>query len=280
MTKDYFPSQPRDVRAFEARYRSVVKSCPDDARYALYSLMAEAHPSLVEAEFQAAEDFMTIQQAGETLFFPRPIPLVIMSHIVFGYETWLKHKYSLPGFVQVEQGDVVIDCGAYVGGFSFSAAQVAKSVHVFEPERKNFRATQRNLAKFENVVVSHCGLYSHNQMAALNISESSVEHSLLSPDDGDAIGTETVKLERLDTYCAQSGLSCPDFVKIEAEGVELEVFEGLGDLRPSKIAIDVSPERNGLSPAEAFKELLLERRYEVRRRGNVMFAKRADASND
>jgi hypothetical protein len=64
-----------------------------------------------------------------------------------------------------------------------------------------------------------------------------------------------------------------DSVKIEAEGVELEVFGGLDDLRPRKLSIDVSPERNGESPANEFRERLAPMGYEIRQRAHAMFAK-------
>jgi hypothetical protein len=74
-------------------------------------------------------------------------------------------------------------------------------------------------------------------------------------------------------YAAEQGIEGFDFVKIEAEGVELEVFEGLGDMRPARLAIDVSPERDGQSPAGEFRTLLEPLGYEVRQRGQVMFAR-------
>src|SRR5690349_22089033 len=43
-------------------------------------------------------------------------------------------------------------------------------------------------------------------------------------------------------------------------GVELEVFDGLGDMLPRKLAIDVSPERNGESPADEFQSRLQDRK--------------------
>jgi hypothetical protein len=98
----------------------------------------------------------------------------------------------------------------------------------------------------------------------LNISPSSVEHSLLVPDDGQVT---------LKDYAYRRGMTEFDFVKIEAEGVELEVFEGLDDLRPRKLAIDVSPERNGESPADEFREHLAPLGYEIRQHAHIMFAK-------
>jgi FkbM family methyltransferase len=203
--------------------------------------------------------------------FPDPVPLVKLSHILFGYRAWQERK--LPGFVEVEPGDVVVDCGAYVGGFTLSAAEKASAVHAFEPERANFACLARNFDGRANVVLNRCALYDATGETRLNVSESSVEHSLLAPDDGTVLRTEAVEMVRLDDYCRRVGLDRLDFVKIEAEGVELEVFDGLGDLRPRKLAIDVSPERNGESPAEAFSERLMATGYEIRQRGHVMFGR-------
>jgi FkbM family methyltransferase len=194
---------------------------------------------------------MTIaRQRGGEIAFPRPLPLVKLSHILFGYEEWLQRKYCLPGFVEVEPGDVVVDCGAYVGGFSLSAVRIARELHAFEPEPRNFACVLRNLARHPNVRANNAGLYCETKLASLNISASSVEHSLLRPDDGAPVAVMEIQVITLADYCRMHGVDRLDFVKIEAEGVELEVFAGLGTIRPRKFAIDVSPERDGQSPAE------------------------------
>ena len=51
------------------------------------------------------------------------------------------------------------------------------------------------------------------------------------------------------------------------------MVEGLEDLRPYKLAIDVSPERDGESPAALLREKLTAQGYDVRQRGYVLFAK-------
>ena len=93
------------------------------------------------------------------------------------------------------------------------------------------------------------------------------------PDDGQVIDVREIDVITLKDYVQQKKIVKLDFVKIEAEGVELEVFDGLQDLRPRKLAIDVSPERNGESPADEFRERLMPLGYEIRQRRHVMFAK-------
>lgn len=199
--------------------------------------------------------------------------MVKLTQLLCGYEEALRRKYCLPGFVEVAPGDIVVDCGAFVGGFSLSASRIAAQVHAFEPESKNFACLMRNFANVGNVLLNNVGLYTRSSLMNLNISMSSVEHSLLIPDDGQVISIQEIEVIGLKEYLQGRGIPKFDFVKIEAEGVELEVFDGLEDVRPAKLAIDVSPERNGESPADEFRDRLIPLGYEVRQRGHVMFAR-------
>lgn len=273
-SEHYFPNVPPDSLAIEGRLRSQAAALPEETRCRLYEILSDAHQAFVPTKFELQDRFLVAHQEEQEIAFPRPLPMVKHSHIVCGYEQWLEHKYSLPGFLGVEPGDIVVDCGAYVGGFSLSAAKIAGRLHAFEPAPDNFACLQRNLSKFENVTLVQAGLYSATQSMTLNISGSSVEHSLLRPDDGEPIGVQQIDVIALSDYCQQRGIDRIDFLKLEAEGVEPEIFDGLGFLRPRKLAIDVSPEREGLSPASHFETILPRLGYEVRLRGHVMFARR------
>lgn len=271
--KPFFPNQPTEALDLEFRMRQQTLALTQEDRLRIYEVFSNALPTYCPTKYRTKEGTVIAEQLGEELSFPSPIPPVKLSHLTFGYEELLKHKYALPGFVEVEPGDVVIDCGAYVGGFSMSACKVASVVHAFEPDAENHRCLVENLRKFDNARSNLAGLYDESRTMTLNVSASSVEHSFLAPDDGVIVETREVPVFRLDDYCHQQGIAKLDFVKIEAEGVEIEVFKGLGSLRPKKIAIDVSPERNGESPAEEFKKIFSDLGYEVRQRMNVLFAR-------
>lgn len=268
----HFSGQSHEFMALEHKLRTRVAQCSEVDRNGIYEVFAAAHPALKALDFTLLDDIVEVTRGTQSLCFPRPLPLVKFQHVSAGYEDWLRNKYALPGFVEVEPGDIVVDCGAYVGGFALGAARIAKEVHAFEPERRNFECCCKNLSGFDTVTVVQKGLYSETGTTELNLSISGVEHSLLAPDDGDIIGTQELQLASLGDYCAEQGLAGLDFVKIEAEGVELEVFEGLKGLHPRKLAIDVSPERDGESPAETFRQILTGLGYEVRQRAHVMFA--------
>ena len=118
----------------------------------------------------------------------------------------------------------------------------------------------------------HC-LIREAPSRSINISSSSVEHSVLSPDEGEVLDKYEIQVRSIFDYCIDNNVKELDFVKIEAEGVELEVFDGLGKIRPRKLAIDVSPERNGKSPVDELVPRLSRLGYESRKRGNVLFAR-------
>lgn len=273
MSVNYFPNQSQEILKLEREFRSIVQGLSESERHKLYEIFSQLNSDLCPTKFTFEKDMVFAEQCRARIAFPRPMPMVILSHVVFGYENWLKAKYSLPGFVEIEPGDVAIDCGGYVGGFALSASRIAGEVHVFEPEERNLECTRINLENRGNVYVNQLGLYSDDTEGALNISTSGVEHSLLSTDDGITVGVKPVSLSRVDTYMENTGISKLDFIKIEAEGVELEVFDGLGEILPRKLAIDVSPEREGVSPADEFMSKLEEKGYIYKKRGHVLFAR-------
>ena len=261
------------IRA-EYRIRQIAANLSELDQLELYAAYSCSAPSFTETRFSVEEHSITAHQNGRSISFPRPAPLVKLSHIVFGYEEWLERKYCLPGFVEVEAGDIVVDCGAYVGGFSINAAKVAAAVHLFEPGDANADCIAKNFSGLDTVFVNRAGLLNVDGQKEFNLSDNSVEHSFLAPDNGVVSERRMVDVVTLKSYCDRHSIDELDFVKIEAEGVELEVFEGLQDLRPRKFAIDVSEERNGESPAEEFRKKLESNGYVVRQRAHVMFAKR------
>lgn len=273
MNEPFFPNQPAPLIQQEARIRKIAAKLPEIERLELYSALSASVPSFVPTQFRVEDAVVVACQDDREIAFPRPVPMVKLTHIAFGYEEWLQHKYSLPGFVEVQPGDVVVDCGAYVAGFSLSAARIARQVHAFEPDRLNALCARRNLRDWNHAEVIEAGLYDRSSEMTLNVSSNSVEHSLLQPDDNIVVETRRIPVVSLADYAREKGIERYDFVKIEAEGVELEVFTGLEDMRPRQLAIDVSPERNGESPAEEFRARLEPLGYEVRQRARVMFAK-------
>ncbi len=265
----YFPPLDQPTRS---KIRQTVKASSNETEaHKNVAELCQKTDQLTPFSTEFTDQFAIVSQAGVDIHFPRGIPPIKFVLIAYNYVEWLKRKYSLPGFCEVEDGDIVFDCGAYVGGFSMAAASVAKAVYSFEPAPNNFQCIEKCVTQFPNIHACAMGLGKQNETLELNLSRSSVEHSFLAPDRGGVAGRIEVDVRTIETFVSDNNLGSVDFLKIEAEGFEIEVFQGLGKVRPKKIAIDVSPERDLESPSEFFEKELLALGYETQRRGNVLF---------
>jgi FkbM family methyltransferase len=75
-----------------------------------------------------------------------------------------------------------------------------------------------------------------------------------------------VKSTRLDTFCHQHEIHCPDVLHIDVQGAELKVLQGLGDLRPKMIYLEINETREfnhyaGAGSVDDLRLLLKDRRY-------------------
>ena len=130
---------------------------------------------------------------------------------------------------------VVFDVGAHTGEWSRLALQIKPDlvIHCFEPARDNFDHLIRNVSS-PNVTCNPFGLSSERGERPLFIYRSAPGlHSLYQRrglEDGWGLKTpqetETVKLDTLEDYCAERKIDRIDFLKVDVEGHELEVFKG------------------------------------------------------
>lgn len=269
-----FPPCPAYILELEALTRRYSTNYPIPTRLRLYQALALCVPGLTRFSFTIGEQIV-IRQSKRLLYFPLQIPPIKLRMIAVGYLKWMISKYTLPGFVEVEPHDTVVDCGAYIGGFGLAAAELADRVHLFEPAPDNLLCCQRNSQQFANIVVHGIGLYDVDTDIKLNMSDSSVEHSVLTPDSSPTDTALPIAVARLDTVMHDfyESNATVDFLKIEAEGVEPEVLAGAISMRPRKIAIDISPERNATSPEEQCRRQLSRCGYDIVVRGAVLFAR-------
>ncbi|MGB0412630.1 MAG: FkbM family methyltransferase [Pikeienuella sp.] len=214
-----------------------------------------------------------VTQCGHEIHFPRPLHRENHRGILRGYLTGLSAKYQRDGEFEVEPGDIVVDCGAYVGGFARSVVEIAERVVLIEPAPANYRCCQLNLAQFDNATVLNCGLFNETGVMPLNLSGSDVDHSFITPDQKGTGKTFEVPILRLDDLAKQQNLPRIDFWKLEAEGVEIEAIQGMGDMLPRKISIDTSPERMGMSPEKELTELLQAKGYDISTSENALRAR-------
>ena len=135
----------------------------------------------------------------------------------------------------VGPGAVVFDVGANVGFFSLLSAKLAHStgrVFAFEPVPRNAAAIRANVAlnQLGTVEVWECAVAERNGTAEICVpTELSWSHLT---DHGRHPDTQTVlpvRVIALDREISEGRLPVPDVVKIDVEGAELAVLNGLRD---------------------------------------------------
>lgn len=122
-------------------------------------------------------------------------------------------------------GDVLWDIGAHKGYVTLAGARRVGpegAVIACEPSRRNLVALRRHVAwnRARNVRVVDAGLSRADGEASFGGTGSSITYRL-------GQGDETVRVRRLDGLVAE-GLPAPTVAKIDVEGEEAAVLEGMG----------------------------------------------------
>lgn len=130
-------------------------------------------------------------------------------------------------------GAVFYDVGANVGFLTVIAARLVGptgTVYAFEPVPENAAVIRRNASAngFQNIQVIEVALANHGgtgELALAAYSGGAVLAEVAKPPDW--VGMLRVKLSSIDDLVELDGLQPPSFVKIDVEGAELGVLEGM-----------------------------------------------------
>lgn len=281
-------AEEQSFRSFDDRYflplsktelqtdvaiRRAVNSLPKPQQFELYANVTKLNPNRLPLSVQQLEELWSVSAGDSTFTFPYGIPSVKLLMCSFGYDDWLYRKYTLPGFVEPNGNDTVLDCGTFVGGFAFSVAKRGCKVICVEPDVQNCKLIEQNLAQFNDVHVECAGLHEHIGEMHINCVDNPVEHSFLAPDSGNLLEKRAIPVLTTDAIVEKYKLDKIDFAKVEAEGVEWEIIKGMQTHLIPKLAIDCSPERDGESPMQEIKELLKDKGYITISRGWMLFAR-------
>ena len=150
----------------------------------------------------------------------------------------------------LEPGMVVVDVGAHVGYYTLLAAkQVGPKgkVYAFEPESANYALLEENIGLngYQNIVTIKSAVSSRSGSSTLYLTaldngrHSTYHHDL--PENG----SEVVKATTLDAFLEGEEWPRVDLVKMDVEGAEEDVFQGMERLlRESedlKIVMEFNP---------------------------------------
>lgn len=134
----------------------------------------------------------------------------------------------------VRAGDVVWDVGANVGHYSVRLAEVVGPqgrVYAFEPSAVNRLQLTKATCTHANISIMPYGLSSAAGRLAFAQGEDQIGATSRLVRDGD--GSDMVELRRGDALVSGGDAKQPDAIKVDVEGHELDVIEGLGEVLDS-----------------------------------------------
>jgi FkbM family methyltransferase len=135
---------------------------------------------------------------------------------------------------------VIFDIGANRGQYlhmllSELGAQYDYAIYCFEPQHDAYRSLLDAAGRHKNIITENTGLGSATEKKTLYKDSPQSELGSLYPSDYSQHHVqlslpETVEIDTIDAYCVAHNIHTIDFLKIDAEGHELEVLKGAANL--------------------------------------------------
>jgi FkbM family methyltransferase len=128
----------------------------------------------------------------------------------------------LPSYVKLNEGDYVIDGGAFDGDTAAIFSGKVKSngkVFAFEPTPENYEKIVAR--KLPNVVAEKKGLFSTSTVLKFRNIENMTAGNLI-----DANGETSIKVTSIDEYVKEHRIDRLNYIKLDIEGAELECLKG------------------------------------------------------
>lgn len=231
-----------------------------------------SHPLSSKHKLRAYTNFITwqIEQAifskAKVVEFVKPTRLLVskgMTGATGNIYTGLHEFYDM-GFLLhfLKEGDLFFDIGANVGSYSILAAGVKKAKVVsFEPIPSTFDSLHENVKLNELdslVVLKNMGLGSEKAVMKFTSQHDTINHVIAK--DEISTGTIEIQVDTVDNLALIHG--CPSLIKIDVEGFETEVLNGMTDILKNDNLKAVIIELNGSGQRYGFDESLIHKKMQ------------------
>ena len=141
---------------------------------------------------------------------------------------WESGYDRLPDFVP-QPGWTVLDVGANSGVYAVRQARRGARVYAFEPNPDCYRRLQKSVRANhleDRVTATNCALGAVTGIAELSVPEGLTTMGSLRPVWGESANGVNVKVDTIDRIVDGLRLRRIDLLKIDVEGLELEVLQG------------------------------------------------------
>ena len=151
-------------------------------------------------------------------------------HTIFYKYIFVYEQYAVPGAVEAQPGDTVIDAGAFIGDtayyFSRKVGPTGK-VFSFEISPESVAHARENMKDngCNNVEVISCAL--SDEKGRVNLSMNRLDpssHAVATPEEA-LLSVTVADTITLDEFCEQHGVRV-DFIKADIEGSEMQMLHG------------------------------------------------------
>ena len=130
----------------------------------------------------------------------------------------------------IKKNYIVLDIGANIGYYTLIFAKLvgdSGKVFSFEPESENFKILKKNVEinGYNNVILEQKIVSNIDGKSTLYVSKKAGSHRIYKPD----YYVESLEIESIsmDSYIEKNNIKKIDFIKIDVEGAELNVLQGI-----------------------------------------------------
>ncbi len=154
---------------------------------------------------------------------------LITPYVLQEQQDWFEDEIKFLRFL-LQPGQKVIDIGANYGVYTLSMAQTVGEtgkIWAFEPASSTAKLLAASIGAngFNQVIIDQSALSHTSGLAELSLHDHSELNSLIHDNTGNGT-TETVKISTLDECLQKYDWQEIDFIKIDAEGEEINILQG------------------------------------------------------
>ena len=129
--------------------------------------------------------------------------------------------------VNVDVGDVILDCGAWIGDFSAYASFKGAKCYAFEPFSDAYSGLEETCELTGGSIIPvKLGLSNQAGVASLELNNLSSSVSKVTMNQTENVGFEKINLITIDDFVQKQNLSKVDFIKADIEGHERYMLMG------------------------------------------------------